>query len=489
MAKRCIGIDIGRSHLRAVQMARTPTGFRVEKTFGVQMRRRTDRPGDILRSLVREHGFDRRATVAVSLPPSAVFFAEIETDDAGLQALRRGVTTELRDDLPIPADKAICQVCSSRKLPNGRQAVLLAATAIELLRQELHLLGQGKVQPGVVDTSIAALQAAVACNCPESTRGTNALLCLDEGVLSLLLTEDGHILTVRNLAAPQNDDPTGTAEAVAEMASREIEISWRKLTGTAPAGDLRLFLSCPPTSEGPLASAIEDRMNCRITTVNCFEVVEPSEGKAVEFPALVAEGLALRAFDSPQSDRRDFLAAFNATRVRPRSLQRELVRCAGLAAAIVVIWSAGLFVKLWRLEAQYAQIKEEVVKTFQQALPEERNVVNPLAQLRQKLIAAQEAEGAYGAFGPERLDPLRVLHTLSVERPSDGDLHVDSLLITGDSVRIVGSCDTFSTFMNWQRVLAEEGGFEVTNAQAPKKDAESGKVRFALLLSAEGRTL
>ena len=98
MAKRCIGIDIGTSHLRAVQVARTPDGFLVEKECGMQTRRSTDSPVEILRALPGAREFDRHADIVVSLPYHAMFFAATETDAAGLHALRAGEVSILKDD-------------------------------------------------------------------------------------------------------------------------------------------------------------------------------------------------------------------------------------------------------------------------------------------------------------------------------------------------------------------------------------------------------
>jgi hypothetical protein len=487
MAKRCIGIDIGRSHLRAVQIARTPSGFQVEKVFGIQTRRSTDRLVDILRSVVREHGFDRRATVAVSLPQDSIFFSAIETDEAGLQRLRRGVTAQLHNDLPIPSDEAIGQVCSTRRLSNGRHAVLLAATSSALLRRELELLGQGKMQPTVIDTSVTALQTAIAYNHPESAVGNVALLCVDAGTLSLIVTEDGRVLTVRNIPVHDSDDLEVAARAVADVVAQEIVITWRKVFGTDLDDNTGMFLVCAPQAAALLTAAIEERTPCRVMTTCPFAAMPAYEGTAADFPVLVAEGLALRAFDANLSNQVDFLAAFNACRARPRSVSQELKRCAALVLATTVVWSIGLFARLSRLEAQYAQVKEEVTETFRKALPEEGDPVNPLAQLQQKLKVTRERSESFGAFGRDRLGPLQILHVLSGQRPPAGSLTLDDLLVTGDSIRVAGSCDTFATLMNWRRVLAETGGFRVIDAQNPEKDAQSGKVRFVLSLSPEGR--
>jgi Tfp pilus assembly PilM family ATPase len=117
MPKRCIGIDIGRSHVHAVQLARTPEGFCLERAFGTQIRRSTDSLPDILRSLTRNYGFDRRAEVAVSLPHHAFFFADIEIDEAGLQRLRAADVTALRNHFPIPAEDIVAQVYAVLRSP------------------------------------------------------------------------------------------------------------------------------------------------------------------------------------------------------------------------------------------------------------------------------------------------------------------------------------------------------------------------------------
>ena len=76
MVKRCIGIDIGSSCICAVQVMRTDEGFCVEKVLGTQIRRSTDSPEEVLRLLFNQHGFDRRAEVAISMSHDAVFFQE-----------------------------------------------------------------------------------------------------------------------------------------------------------------------------------------------------------------------------------------------------------------------------------------------------------------------------------------------------------------------------------------------------------------------------
>lgn len=490
MAKKSIGIDIGRSHLRAVQMARTSDGFRVEKAFGIQMRRRTDSPVNVLRALTTEHGFDRRAEVAVCLPHHAIFFADTRIDGATLQRLRAGDAATLKDDFPIPAEKALVQVCSMRPLAEDRHAVLVAATSSDLLEEELSLLGEGHLQPTHVETPITAAQTAVAFNHPDCQRGTALILCVEDSTLNLAVVHDGNLLMVRNIPmlVPHDSDLESMARQVTDVLTREIEITWRKLFDTEPDTDLRVFLVAESQAGRYLAAAIEGDINCQVTLVDPYARIERASEINARFPVCVAEGLALRKLMPPPNGSVNFLAAQGPRGKSQRSVKKELTFCAGLLAVTVVVWIIGLFLQLSRLESQNAAIKAQIQDVFQQTLPEEKNIVNPLAQLQQKLDSFGTDNTLLTSFQPGRLTSLEILRTLSIHQPQGEKLTLDDLLVAADAVRVTGSCDSFATLLEWQRVLEEIPEFDTVDIPNPRKDAETGKVHFTLSLSS-GKTV
>lgn len=471
--------------MRAVQMARTPDGFRVEKTFGIQTRRSTDSPVDILRELTGAQGFDRKAEVVASLPHHAVFFADTQIDTAALKKLGTADTSALRDSFPIPAEEAILQVCSMRPLADGRHAVLVAATSSDLLQEELHLLSEARIRPTIVDTAITAAHTAVIVNHPEARQAVALLCCVDESLLTLAVTQDGEILMVRNipLVLPQGHEPDALARQVTDVLGREIDITWQKLFGADPDTGLRVFLIASPKTAGPLATAIEGEIDCRTTVVDPYAHIERPTGTDAGFPVCVAEGLALRTLLPQPSGRINFLTPY-LTRTKPRvNIRRELAACAAFAAAIIVIWTLGLFVRRAHLESQYERIKTQERDLFRQTLPEEKNIVNPLAQLQQKLDAFRDESALLTSFQPGRLTALEVLHLLSTHRPAEGGPRLDDLLIAADSARVTGSCNSFAAVSEWQRMLEEVPGFDIADGPNPQKDAQTGKVRFTLSLS------
>ncbi|MBN2133403.1 MAG: hypothetical protein JW741_28145 [Sedimentisphaerales bacterium] len=485
MAKRCIGIDIGTSHLRAVQIARTPDGFLVEKEFGMQTRRSTDSPVEILRALPGEHEFDRHADIVVSLPYHAMFFAGAETDAAGVQALRAGEVSILKDDFPIPGEDILVQVCSTRTLPRGDHFVQVAATSIASLEQELRVFQEARMPPGAVDTSITALRATVAHNHPEIAEGTALILYVDESALNLTVLENLDILMVRNIPVHtrgiSNDE--SLAEQVAATIESEVEITWRKAFGANPDAEMQIYLACARETAEPLAAAIQEKVEGRLVVVDPCAAVQVLPGIEANFPIFVAEGLALRMLSADQTDRVDFLAVYNR-RMRPRwNAGRQVAVCAALLAVTAVVWFAGLLIQLSFLEKEYAHAKQEIENVFRTTLPEEKNIVSPLAQLQQKLDAFQNEYELLGPFQPGRLSALTTLDRLSSNTPAEGNLVLDDVLVAADSVRVMGSCDSFATLSQWQQRLEEMRIFDVVDTQNQKKDAQTGKVHFTLSLS------
>ena len=485
MPKRCIGIDIGRSHVCAAQVVRTAEGFRLEKAFAMQTRRSSDSLPAILHSLMDGQDFDRRADIAVSLPHHAYFFAEFETDAPGLQTIRASDAAGLKDYFPIPSEDIVAQVCSVFRMDGGKSSVLVAASSREQLREGLQSLHEGKIAPACLDMPITAVHATIRTNHPESATGLAVILHVDPATLSLAVTHDGSLLLVRNIPMFSAGDQEAEAfvQQTADIVAQEIEITWRRLFGNDPDLGLRIFLIAPHALAASLAASVQDKTNGQVIPVDPYARVARSEGVEADWPMCVAQGLAIRALEPDGANPIDFLAAYRA-HTRPKlRLTRELTICGGLAAAAVVVWAAGLFLQLSSLESSYGQLKKQMETVFRETVPEEENIVDPTAQLQQRLDAFRKEHEFMTSLNPGRPAPLEILYALSRSTPATGRLKLQEVLIAADSVRITGTCDSFTTLSEWQRLLEGIPGLRVVDVPRPTKDAQSGKVRFTISLS------
>jgi len=488
MVKRCIGIDIGSSYLRAVQVSRSAEEFHIEKTFSTQTRRSTDSPSEILRSLVRQQGFDRRADVAISMPHEAVFLRNLEADFADLQQIQAHTPSVLEDNFPIQPDEIITQIYSHRRLSDDRFSILTAAISRESLQERLNLLAEAHLRPKLVDAAIFAIHSAVVINHREVTTGVAVIAYVDQRCLALAVVQDGSILFVRNIpiASLSDDNANIMQEQIAELLSREVEITWRKVFGAEVDGNFRIYLAVGANVSDGLEAFLEEKLLCQTIIVDPYIRVKSHTDSNTDLTMCVAEGLALRVLAPEETKGLNFLEADDANIKPTLDLRKELVVCAILTGAIAFFWVVGLFMRLYRLETNYAHIENETRELFQNTLPEEKNIVSPLAQLEQKLQSSKKDYQLFASFHPNSLSPLEVLQSITLNRPLQANLRVDDLLIAADTVRVSGTCDSFESVYQWQRLLQDLPGITGVDVQDVQRQPQSGAVHFAIVLSSAG---
>lgn len=487
MVKRCIGIDIGFSHLCAVQVASTGKQFCIEKVFSTQTRRSTDSPLEILRALISQRGFDRRADIAISMPHNTVFFRSFETDFAGAEQIHAGSLSALEHDFPAPPDEIVAQICSQQPLPEERYSVLVAAVKRASLHERLSIFAGTKMRPDLAEPAISAVHSAAAINHPEIMTNRAIIAYIGQCYLTFAVTENNNILNVRNIpiVSCSDNNADSVQEQVAEVLSREAEITWRKVFGTETKQDTKIYFVVEEGLSTGFEATFERNLPCRTAAVDPYARVKCSTKHNGNTEICLAEGLALSVLAPDKTAGTNFLEA-DGSHVRPTlELKSELITFAMLVAAIGVISLIGLFLRLSHLETKYAHIKNETKQIFHAALPEEKNIVSPLAQLEQKVESLRADYRLFAPFCPTDLSPIEVLHNITVSTPSHGNVKVDELLITTASVRLRGTCDSFESVYQWQRLLQEIPGFTFVDVQDVQKESKSGTILFTILISSK----
>jgi Tfp pilus assembly PilM family ATPase len=498
MAKRCIGIEIGACSLHAVQLCRTGDDFVIEKTFSMQTRRSTDRPAQLLRSLFSRYGFDRRAEVAISMPHDAVFFRNLRLGSAELEKIQSRSSSAVEYHFPIQTDDVVTQVYSCRKLTEEKSSVLAAATSRKALQERLNLLAEAKVYPGLVDAPVSAVHSVVLVNYPQVSVGISIIVYIDDYYMTLAVTEDSDILAVRNIPVDKGAD-NNVHEQIAAQLSREINITWKRVFQTEQAEgreqitsepavqpDMRIYLIVEGSASEQLKSAIEKGLDTDVVIIDPYARVKIAPGcEADSSLYVIAEGLAMRSLAPDKTCGVNFIDAENANAKPELDIRKEMIIIATLIVAIAVFWAFGIFMKLSSLEANCAQLKNEISDVFHKTLPEEQNIVSPLAQLEQRIASFGKDYKLFASFHPSSSSPLEVLRCISASVPSQVDVKVNDLLIAADMVRITGTSDSFESVYKWQQRLKELpdfGAVEVKDVQRQPQSATGG-VSFIMLLS------
>jgi type II secretory pathway component PulM len=179
----------------------------------------------------------------------------------------------------------------------------------------------------------------------------------------------------------------------------------------------------------------------------------------------------------------NFLEADNAKTEPKPDLKKQFVTSAALLAAVVIVSLIGLFVQLLRLEGEYARVQSEIKEVFQRTLPEERNIINPLAQLTQKLTSLRESHGPLGYGSDSATGPLDVLRAITACVPEEQGITISNMLINTESVRLTGTSPSFQPVYEWQRRLNTVPQFSTVDVGDIHRSSDGGLVNFTILLS------
>ena len=486
MVKRCIGIDVGHSYLCAVQVMRIGKAFCIEKAFDMQARRDTDSPSDILRKLIGKHGFDRRAAVAISVPNDTVFFRNLDTNSVGFEQNTGQDMPALEYDFPIEPAEIIAQPHSYRSADGEKNCLLTAAVTKESLYETRDILLHARMQPDLIGVAIFAIHSTIMLNHPEIKTGVAIIAHLTETHLTLAVTQNNSILIVRNfpiLNFPENEVDS-VEQQIATVLSREAKNTWWKLFGSKIEQQTKIYLVAGDDTSTGIRDAIEEQLQCPTIIVNPFARVLLKNLRRPGSNISVAEGLALRTLAPEHTAGIDFLEADNANPKPALNLKKELVILAILIAAIVAVSLAGLFMRLSNLEAKYAEVKNELRESFQRTLPEEKNIVNPLAQLEQKLESLRMDYAIFGPISGAAIGPLDVLYAITTSTPPEINIGLKDMLITTESVRLTATAKSFESAYGWQRRLQGVPQFSTVDILGDiQREPEGELVNFTVLIS------
>ncbi|MBN2314099.1 MAG: pilus assembly protein PilM [Sedimentisphaerales bacterium] len=482
--KRAIGIDIGSSYLCAVQILRIGKAFCIEKIFKMQIRRSTDSPSDILKTKLREHGFRRRLPVAVSMPNEAVFFRRLETDYAGLDKIRADGPFALEYDFPIDPNETVGQVYSYRRMTAEKYSVLTAAVAKESLTDRYDILRGAKIRPDLIDTTVSAIHSTVAQNHPEIRTGTALIVHIAQSYLTLTVVQDNSIVMVRHLPILEAsvENVNSGLQRIVDVLSLEAGIIWRKLFDSGLDRETRMYLVASVDNPADLKAAIEENLQCQTIVVNPYGKILLKHLYRVPSDISIAEGLALRILAPERTTGINLLDAGNANMRPAVNVKKEFTMCAVLVVAICIVAMIGLFARLSHLENQYADVKNQMNDVFRRTLPEEKNIVNPLAQLEQQLKALQKEYTLLSSISEEG-SPLEVLRAITTITPSELKIRLDDVLVTAESIRLEGTTESFESVYNWQNLLGNALHFSTVDVRDVRRESNSEMVHFVVQAS------
>ena len=344
MAKQCIGLDIGSSSVKAVQLRKKGTGWALQ-AFGMQPLV----PQTIVDGTIMDQGAVaeavralwsrlklRQKEVAIAIAGHSVIIKKITVPAMKPDELAANIRNEAEHHIPFGRDDVeIDYHVTNPMTPSGQTELLLVAAKKEVVSDYIQVVRDANLSPQVVDVAAFASQNGFEANYSLDPRETIVLINIGAAISNINIVRSGVSLFTRDVTIGGNafteeiqkqmgiagdeaeaykvggsqtedgvvpQEVLRVMEGVAEVMAGEFQRSLDFfLATTADANVTRIVLAGGSSKVTSLHRAIERRSRLPVEVANAWNRIEidPQLDRnylAAHSPeALIGVGLSMRA--------------------------------------------------------------------------------------------------------------------------------------------------------------------------------------------------
>ncbi len=209
-AKNTLGLDIGSSSIKVVQLKETKKGKHLVKLVEVQLPADTIVDGALMNSstivdaiveVVRTNKIKNK-DVAISISGHSVIIKKLNLPAQSEQELDESIMWEAEDVIPfdIKDVQISAQILSPTSSTRGRMDVLLVAAKKELVNDYTALVNEAGLNPVIVDVATFALSNAFEANYDLPLDSTIGLINIGASIINLSIISNGSPSFTRDIS-------------------------------------------------------------------------------------------------------------------------------------------------------------------------------------------------------------------------------------------------------------------------------------------------
>jgi len=375
------------------------------------------------------------------------------------KALTAALPLALAAQLPLPLEE--CAWASQEPQPDGAGARVLAAAVRH-------------------DSAAAALAPFDTAGLPLQTLDL-APFAVADGVRRLLPDAAGVLIlagraetTLLRLGAHAAADyrllPHGPA---GHVPTPLIAAAARNLRGGRSGNDCPLILAGSRADAGLRATLLKELDGVDLARASL-------DGQPVPPQELATVAIALRGADGGRGTGFNFRRGSLAHRGAWARQRRHLIAAALLLGASLLIFTGAALTTYLHKVRRADALHQELSRRYRDLVPGSGNVVDPLLQLRSRMVELEQNSRPGGSDRSQA--PLAILRELSRLTPTDLAVDLHDFAWSPDEVRIEGTTASFDAANRLLHSLQQSpllGPMRLTDAKA---NADGGKVSFRLTL-------
>ena len=460
MAKRLIGVDIGRHTLRLAVLTHEQGVLSVvsvleipyEETAAQMARLRDTLNGDF-------HLGDR---LAACLPGGAALVRRLTFPFHDRRKIATAIPFELAAQLPVALDDYTTVMQPPVRNDAGATTVA-AAVNTPLLTETLASFDALGIPLHILDLAPYAYVAGL-----KEFLVDGILVSVMEQGTSLALVRAGEVRDYRQLPFGVEIEGADQAQAI----HREATL----LERTQQPGGLILQLMGPLATPELLTAlnALRDEVEILSIDIN---------GQTIDAPFLPAVALALRAADTGKAQAFNLRQGAFALKSEWAGLRKKLVMIACLAGLAMITLGVSMGMRYYDKQHQVRILEQQMMVLYKKSFPMAATVVDVPLQMKSAIRQLQEESGIIGS---EQLSSLQLLRTLS-EMPKSLSIDVDEVIMERNEVRISGRTTTFEEVNRMAETFRHSPHFEKVEVAESKMDLDGKRVSYRLRMILRGK--
>jgi len=430
----------------------------------------------LINSMLTEDNFDVSAKVTVTAPTDRIFFQNFKTDLSANEDVQQLIKFELEDDFPIPFDELVAGICGSRELEgNDREYLIGAINRLELQRR-IKTIKQVNLKCSNVTADVCALYAAVSINHNLIDNTPSVIVHADNSRIIVAISDKGRLVCVRHFNSQDLTEAQGGTPV--QVLTCEIEMTLRAVFGPDTDTRRKVFVCSNNKLLEGLFERLPQAMNCEVVELNLFAKIDCPDQQPNPDIA-IATGLAMIGTNEIP-DVLNFIAIDEFRSDQTVEIKRGRYIAGTLLLAIGILLVAMLFHEVNNLESRHERLKKQIREVFVQTLPQEKKIVNELAQLNEHLETSQAQYNALAAGLSDRVLPLRILQIISEKIPTDQNVRINDISMAPESIHLAGIAPSFESVDKLMSLLRQVSGFDTVEVPSIDVDPQGRGVRFTL---------
>jgi general secretion pathway protein L len=521
MMKSVVGVDLGSTALKVVELCGTWKGFEmvnaVERRLPVESGA-TCPPEQVAQALIEllsAHAI-KPAHVVSAIPAHATFVRNLQLPFHDPRKIREVLKFEMEPHLPYPVEDVVVDFATIRHTDAGGCEVLAVAVPKTVVADHLRIFELAGLVPEVVDWEVfGELNAYRAWRAsPHPTPA--ALINIGASKTTVKIVKDGGIRFTRSIVRGGNAltesirqrltlttaqaealklsgrdrDRASIAESIETflgMLTKEIDhtlLAYSTRAGEEPVQEIVLLGGGAGLSEA--LPYFQDHYRLPTTLFDMDQrLFPPSPMTLHPEPGIVmpvAFGLAMRQI-SRRALGLDFRREEFALRKSYDDVRGQLFSLGGLAALLVGLALFNLYYHLHTKEIHYAQLQGQVESIFRETFPEVRRVSNEVGHTRERLREIETNLKGVGTLSGPQGSALEMLRELAVRTPPGLPVKITDLTISTEGINVSGETQSFDGVDSLKKAYASSAYFDEIKVSQARAGTSGKGVEFKLAIT------